>query len=319
MTTGHQHIFISYSRSDSQFAHQLATDLRQRELPVWIDTGGLTPGTPDWEQAIRDAIGRSVAVILIASPSSRQSAFVQGELAVARSANCPIYPVWAVGDQWVESIPLGMVNYQYVDCRADMYATGLAQIVNSLEAFVQHPELLLEIAVPSYEVIRLNPNTFPQLQELLNYLYANYLIDWYEPLTYGNEWVMVNLETKRIAVPWKWITIPNVDKASLFRVDHNWATGSPESYGFVSGSRWGVWEAARVQSVGFATNREEIEKRLLSSYGSRDLMLLANQCLEKETPSEVRLEQYKIHRVMAVFGSIYNRVAFVDTGKDCGV
>jgi hypothetical protein len=61
-------VFISYSREDSDFVSLLAADLRRKVLEVWIDFEGLTPGTPDWETAVRESIEESFATLLIATP-----------------------------------------------------------------------------------------------------------------------------------------------------------------------------------------------------------------------------------------------------------
>ncbi len=50
------HIFISYSRANLPFVQQLTRDLQARGINIWIDKVGLKAGTPDWENALRDAI-----------------------------------------------------------------------------------------------------------------------------------------------------------------------------------------------------------------------------------------------------------------------
>src|SRR5437879_938841 len=92
-----EHVFISYSHDDEEFVKKIGSDLEKAGINIWIDRTGLTPGTQNWNNAIRDAISRSFAVLLIASPDSGQSSFVQGELSVADSYGCPVYPAWVAG------------------------------------------------------------------------------------------------------------------------------------------------------------------------------------------------------------------------------
>jgi tetratricopeptide (TPR) repeat protein len=132
-----QHVFISYSRANSDFAQQLADDLRNEGVDVWMDDKGLTPGTRDWESTIRDAIDVSFAILLVATPDSRKSVHVKGELNVAQARGIPIYPIWAAGDSWVDCIPLGMSNTQYVDFRQSNYSTGLVNIMKVLRAILR--------------------------------------------------------------------------------------------------------------------------------------------------------------------------------------
>ncbi len=126
------HIFISYSRENYNFVQRLITDLKQAGIQIYIDQVGLKPGTPDWEQALRDAISAAHAILLIASPVSRRSPYVRDELAIAKDGRKTIYPVWAAGKQWIDCIPLGLGHTQYVDMREDAYTDGLQKLINAL-------------------------------------------------------------------------------------------------------------------------------------------------------------------------------------------
>ncbi|MBL8162520.1 MAG: TIR domain-containing protein, partial [Anaerolineae bacterium] len=131
MTTK-QHIFISYSRADKATVQRLIADLQDAGIKVWLDTQDLKPGTHNWEEALRSAIASAYAVLLIASPSSRRSPYVQDELAIARMFDCPIYPIWAAGDEWIDSIPMGMGKMQYIDARVAQYVTALPVIIDTV-------------------------------------------------------------------------------------------------------------------------------------------------------------------------------------------
>src|SRR5436190_12462144 len=113
------YIFISYSRANKAFVERLANDLQQRGLNVWIDQQGLKPGTPNWEQTLRDAIQKARAVLLIATPDSRQSLYVGDELGIAAMYKLPVYPVWAAGTEWMDSIRLGLGSVQFIDAREE--------------------------------------------------------------------------------------------------------------------------------------------------------------------------------------------------------
>src|SRR5258706_12341790 len=91
-------VFVSYSRADLEFVERLIADLHAHGLSIWIDKEGLRIGTPDWEQALRDAIRASQAGVLGASRHSRQSRYVKDELGIAEVYQRPGYPLWAVGE-----------------------------------------------------------------------------------------------------------------------------------------------------------------------------------------------------------------------------
>jgi hypothetical protein len=123
--------FISYSHDDLEFAERLTGDLEAQRIACFIDQTGLQKGTPDWDEAIRQAVRTSSAVLPIASPRSRQSRYVRSELDVASMYQRPIYPVWASGEQFVDSVPLGMSTVQYIDARGEHYGHGLLELTRT--------------------------------------------------------------------------------------------------------------------------------------------------------------------------------------------
>ncbi|MGJ3240769.1 MAG: SUMF1/EgtB/PvdO family nonheme iron enzyme [Anaerolineae bacterium] len=132
--------FISYSRENKSIVERLQTDLQNAGVKLWIDKIGLTPGTPDWDEALREAIRECDAVLFMASPDSRRSAYVRDELALAKSANKPIYPVWVDGDDWMDAVPMGLGSTQNVDLRDENYATNLTSLIGALNGNVATSE-----------------------------------------------------------------------------------------------------------------------------------------------------------------------------------
>lgn len=126
------HLFISYARKDLTFVNRLRADLKARGIHYWIDREGLTPGTGNWERAIRAAIRDSSAVLWVVSPAAYESEYVSSEIAVAEMHKRKIYPVWADGDNWIACVPLGRHRIQYADMRGDAYAAGLGELLAAL-------------------------------------------------------------------------------------------------------------------------------------------------------------------------------------------
>ena len=69
---------------------RLQTDLRAQGIYIWVDYEDLKPGTTDWEEVLRNAIRMAHAVVLVASPNSRQSRVVKDELRVAAMYERPV-------------------------------------------------------------------------------------------------------------------------------------------------------------------------------------------------------------------------------------
>ena len=132
-----EHVFISYAHPDKDFVEKIAADLEKAGIATWVDRRGLEPGSPNWEQAIRDAINRSFAVLLIASRNARQSNFVPDELTVARVCGRSVYPVWIAGEEWMDSVPIGMGRAQYIDCRSANYDTNLPKVIETLKKDIE--------------------------------------------------------------------------------------------------------------------------------------------------------------------------------------
>jgi TIR domain len=225
-----QYIFVSYAHSDEAFASRLSEALRSRHFALWIDTSGITPGAPDYEQVIRDVIPTAFALVLIGSPAASTSVNVRGEVAKARADGCPIVPVWSVGDQWVDSAPLALSDAQYIDCRGERYDEGLARLVATLRDIVdqrapkQTPVTTFKLrdyssvkaamppgyivgelsdtegalVAPGYMLVEtrkgsyigVRPSAYTSFAALLHDLYATHLESQFPPFTYGRAWTL---------------------------------------------------------------------------------------------------------------------------------
>lgn len=104
------HIFISYSHKDKEYVHKLQEALQNKGFEVWIDDR-IDYGTI-WPQVIQDQLDASDELILVMSPRSYKSIWVQNELERARQNKIPIFPVLLEGKQW-----LSVQTFQYVDVR----------------------------------------------------------------------------------------------------------------------------------------------------------------------------------------------------------
>lgn len=124
------HIFVSYSRKDSDFMQQLAQDLTSKEFTLWTDDN-LTTGTRGWKLAIEKAIEEAGAVLAILSPDAKESEWVDRELEYARIRDIRIFPVIARGDA-ITAVPFELVNSQWVDLSND-YNDGFEKLVLVLD------------------------------------------------------------------------------------------------------------------------------------------------------------------------------------------
>lgn len=109
--------FISYSHADAKFAHWLHRKLEswrlpdQRRLtPVFIDRAELAAGS-DLSAQVRQALGESAALVVVASPSARASRWVGQEIELFRALH-PDRPVLAalIAGEPAEAFPPALVE-----------------------------------------------------------------------------------------------------------------------------------------------------------------------------------------------------------------
>ena len=100
-------IFISYSRTDTDYAHKLAENLQSRGLHIWIDE---RLDDQVWQaEKLQKRLDSCGAVIIIMTTNSHASERVQSELQHAKQKLKPIFPLWLEGlEPWFsgELVPL---------------------------------------------------------------------------------------------------------------------------------------------------------------------------------------------------------------------
>lgn len=107
------HIFLSYSRKDIDYVNRLYDWLVGKGFNVWQDVNQLDAGSK-WPQEIRDAIDKCGAFILVMTPDSEKSDFVQNEILRAKEKKKEIIPLQLTGKEpWFL-----LANIQMVDVRA---------------------------------------------------------------------------------------------------------------------------------------------------------------------------------------------------------
>ena len=113
--------FLSYSRSDQDFALRFATDLRAREVAIWIDQLDIRP-SEHWDRAIERAVRDCCGLVVILSPRSVESDNVADEISYAIDRGKPVLPVM------IERcpMPLRITRMQMIDATGD-YDRALQQ------------------------------------------------------------------------------------------------------------------------------------------------------------------------------------------------
>jgi hypothetical protein len=107
-------IFLSYARDDYPFAHRLVGALRDVGVTGWMDNADIAAGTALGE-AMRSAIKNSSAVVVLVSPTSLKSRWVEFEIGAGLALGKQMIPIVVEGD-WA-ALPEPLRNLQVLDAR----------------------------------------------------------------------------------------------------------------------------------------------------------------------------------------------------------
>lgn len=120
-------IFISYSRKDSAFARRLAGDLEKAGYEVWWDLTDLRGGD-DWPRVIPAAIAASEYVIVVLSPNSAASEWVEKEYTQALGLHKKIIPIMLTPG----NVPFALNTINYVNFASGDYVDNLNNLLSAL-------------------------------------------------------------------------------------------------------------------------------------------------------------------------------------------
>ena len=87
-----EHIFISHSKQDCDFAELLKLRLEREGYQAWVDSDRLDPGN-DWREEIDQGIRDALLVIAVMTPDARVSEYVTYEWAFAWGYGKKVIPI----------------------------------------------------------------------------------------------------------------------------------------------------------------------------------------------------------------------------------
>src|SRR5579864_7254433 len=119
-------IFISYAHADSAFVQRLQADLSKQGFVVWVDYGGLSGGQK-WRRELQGAIDRAWLLLVVLSPESVDSQYVQIEYGYALDEGKLVIPLYYRACK----VPMELRNTQWIDFQQS-YEQGLAALAQSL-------------------------------------------------------------------------------------------------------------------------------------------------------------------------------------------
>jgi hypothetical protein len=141
-------IFVSYSRSDLAFAHELVAALDARGFQPFLDKSDIAPGEP-WRERLSALIAAADTIVFLVSPASAASPVCEWEIAEGGRLGKRIIPV-VCRDTAVETIPPGLARLNFIFARTqEERPSSLAALQSSLHqdlAWVREHTRLAELA-----------------------------------------------------------------------------------------------------------------------------------------------------------------------------
>lgn len=129
-------IFISYSRTDEDFARRLATSLSEMGADVWIDIEDIPAGLK-WSSAIQEGLDSADLMIVIVSPESMASRNVEDEWQYYLDQRKQIIPVLLKPAR----VHFQLNRIQYIDFMNDSYERALVKLHTELRRKGVHLQL----------------------------------------------------------------------------------------------------------------------------------------------------------------------------------
>ena len=120
-------VFISYSRKDITFIDRLAADLKNAGIDVWYDVSGIAGGAR-WRTEIENALRNCQYVIVVLSPDSILSEWVEREFLFSSNLKRKIIPLMYRACE----LPLNYVDLNYIDVQGENYSRNFDELLKAL-------------------------------------------------------------------------------------------------------------------------------------------------------------------------------------------
>lgn len=132
------HLFISYSRTDLEWALRLHEDLEASQIPTWIDQYDIRPGA-DFDNEISRGLATAQAIAVLLTPGSVLSPQVKAEYEFGMNRFIPIIPLLVQRC----AVPRMLQPIQQIDFTSS-YGAGLAELRRALKNLSQEHLRYLE-------------------------------------------------------------------------------------------------------------------------------------------------------------------------------
>lgn len=106
-------VFLSYSRKDEQSVIELQQKLRHEDIFAWRDKSNIG-GSVEWAKALETALKKLSALVVVVTPDSAQSEWVEKECREFGGMGKPVFP-YIADPANKENLPEYLKEIQYID------------------------------------------------------------------------------------------------------------------------------------------------------------------------------------------------------------
>lgn len=129
-----RNVFISYARPDADKVRDLVDALHDNNITGWLDSADIAGGDTI-SSAVRNALKHSSVVLVLLSPASLRSEWVQFEIGAAEALNKHIIPVIVAGNQLEMQLPEILRSRKWIDARHRSTDDVVREVKRAVEAF----------------------------------------------------------------------------------------------------------------------------------------------------------------------------------------
>jgi hypothetical protein len=129
--------FISYSRTNKEFAAKLSKGLRSAGYPVWFDLLDIPTGSR-WDDEVEKALRECSIFMIILTPASIGSENVKDEIGYAIDHGKRILPVLLENCE----VPLRLHRFQYVDFTTKSFEEGFESAKELLAGLIDEASVI---------------------------------------------------------------------------------------------------------------------------------------------------------------------------------
>jgi hypothetical protein len=126
-------VFISYAHSDGGKAEDIVRALRTSNVSGWLDSADIAAGG-SIPSAVREAMKKSSAVLVLLSPQALHSAWVQFEIGAAEALGKKIIPVIVSGKNLEGELPDILKDRHVIDARDRPSGDVVRDVERALES-----------------------------------------------------------------------------------------------------------------------------------------------------------------------------------------